>query len=107
MKLHAESNGNSHEIEIKREDGKIFANVDGREYELEASEPEPGVFLFKHERRVFEAVVTGGGSRGTTTHVRIGSDEFAIRLTDPKRLRGTSTDTEHGDGLADIQTAMP
>src|SRR4051794_6230109 len=40
MKLHAEIGDTKHEIEIKREDGKVFADVDGRIYELEVSEPE-------------------------------------------------------------------
>ena len=107
MKLYAEIGSDKHDVEIKREDGKVFANVDGREYELETSEPEPGVFLFKHEGRVFEAVVTRPGARGKATHVRIGSDEFEIRLTDPKRLRGTLREGEHADGIVEITTAMP
>src|SRR5687768_1321790 len=106
MKLHAESNGNSHEIEIKREDGKVFANVDGRQYELEISEPEKNVLLFKHENAIYEAVVSPAAP-GQSTHVRVGKDEFEIKLTDPKRLRGTRTHTEQGEGLAEIQTAMP
>ena len=57
MKLHAELGDNTHEIEIKREDGKVFARVDDREYELEVSEPETGVYLLKHNGKIFEASV--------------------------------------------------
>jgi biotin carboxyl carrier protein len=100
MKLHAEVGDNKHDIEIKREGGKLFADVDGRAYELDVSEPEPGVFLFKHDGRVYEATVSG-------SHVRIGRNEFDVRLVDPKRLRGRGSDVEHSDGIAEIKTAMP
>ncbi len=106
MKLQAEINDQKHEVEIKREDRRVFAEVDGRQYELEASEPEPGIFLFKHEGRVYEASVTQA-KKGAPTHVRVGADEFEIRIIDPKRLRGSGKDTEHADGLAEITTAMP
>ena len=100
MKFHADVGDQKHEVEIKREAGKLFADVDGRKYELEVSEPEPGVYLFKHDGRVFEASVSDG-------HVRIGANEFDVRLVDPKRLRGASGGTDHADGLAEIKTAMP
>ena len=100
MKLQAEVGDQKHEVEIKREGDKLFANVDGRQYELEFSEPERGVYLFKHEGRIFEASVSDG-------HVRIGGSEFDIRLVDPKRLRGGGAGHDHDDGIAEIKTAMP
>jgi len=103
MKFHAELGDNNHEIEIRREDGKLLARVDDRDYELEVSEPEPGVYLLKHEGKIFEASV----SAGELTQVRIGTNELEVKLTDPKRLRGSGAAHEHGDGLAEIKTAMP
>ena len=100
MKFHAELNDQKHEVEIKRDGGKLFADVDGRSYELEVSEPERGIYLFKHEGKIFEASVSDG-------HVRIGGSEFDVRLVDPKRLRGGGSDHEHADGIAEIKTAMP
>ena len=100
MKLHAEVGDNKHDIEIERDGGKLFANVDGRAYQFDVSEPEPGVFLFKHDGRVYEAKVSGA-------HVRIGGSEYDVRLIDPKRLRGGGIDAEHSDGIAEIKTAMP
>ncbi len=41
MKLQAELGDEKHEIELKLADGKVFASVDGREYELDVSQPEP------------------------------------------------------------------
>src|SRR5687767_4069408 len=103
MKIHAEIGGNKHEIEFRQKGGKVFAEVDGRQYELEASEPEPNVFLFKHEGKVYEATVSPPKALGDVTHVRIGTDEFDVKLIDPKRLRGTGSEHEHGDGLAEIK----
>jgi biotin carboxyl carrier protein len=37
----------------------------------------------------------------------LGANEFEIRIIDPKRLRSSGVDHEHGDGLAEIRTAMP
>lgn len=107
MKFHAEIGDDKHEVEIKHGEGKIFADVDGRTYELDASEPEPGVFLFKHDNRVYEAVVTDPVVSGDPLNVRIGEREYEIRLTDPKRLRSTGGDTDSADGPAQIKTAMP
>ena len=106
MKFHAELGDNNHEIEIKREDGKVFARVDDRDYELEVSEPEHGVYLLKHEGKIVEASVSIGRA-DEPAQVRIGTNELEVMLTDPKRLRGSGTGHEHGDGLAEIKTAMP
>src|SRR5688572_9743522 len=105
MKLQAKIDDETHEVEITKGNGSLFASVDGRQYELESSEPEPGVILFKHKGRVYEARVSN--TVGGSTHVRIGSNEFDIRLVDPKRLRGAGAAHDHGDGLAEIKTAMP
>lgn len=107
MKLTAELNHEKHEIEIMRDGKKVFAEIDGRKYELEATEPEPNVFLLKKDGRIYEIFVSPRQNPGEPFHVRLKAREFEIALTDPKRLRGAGTDAEHGDGLAEIKTAMP
>ncbi len=107
MKLHAHVGEDKYSVEIKREDGKVYADVDGRKYELTVSEPEPNVLLFKHDGKIYEATVSPARKGSGPIHVRIGTNEFDVRLIDPKRLRGTVADHEHGDGLAEIKTAMP
>lgn len=107
MKLIAEAGKGKLNIEIKRQGNRVSANIEGRKYELEASEPEPGVLLLKHDGRIYEASVTSPAANEKTTHVRIGNNEFDIRLIDPKRLRGTGAAADHGDGPAEIKTAMP
>jgi len=100
MKLNVEVDGTSREVEFTRDGSTVTATVDGREYVLNASEPEPGVFLLKHEGRVFEAY-------GTDTSVTVAGWTFETKVIDPKRLRGSglAADSEHGH--AEIRTAMP
>lgn len=105
MKLQAELNNEKRSVEIRRDGDNIFAVVDGRSYELEASEPEPDVFLLKHAGKVFEVFISPG-TQGRS-HVRVGDNEFDITVHDPKRLRGSASGHEHGEGLAEIKTAMP
>ena len=100
MKLKAEHEGESHDLDVRRDGGRLFARVGDREYEIEVSEPEPGVFLFKHDGRVFEAYPSGG-------QVRIGGQSFEINIIDPKRLRDSASGADHGHGHAEIKTAMP
>jgi biotin carboxyl carrier protein len=101
MKLGAQIDDHTYEVEIKREGNRVSATVDGREYELEASEPESGVYLLKHENRIFEVYVSPDGV------VNVGGHQLEVKISDPKRLRGTRGDAEHGDGMAEIKTAMP
>ena len=107
MKFHAQIGDEHIEVEIKREGTQLTAVVDGRSYELEASEPEPGVFLFNHNGNIYEATVSQSVAAGGPSHVRIGSNEFDVRLIDPKRLRGSGSDAAHADGLVEIKSAMP
>ncbi len=107
MKLKAEIGGEARDIEITETDGGLHAVVDGRAYEIEASEPEAGIYLFKYEGRVYEASVSAPPSPGGAHSVRLRGRETAVRIIDPKRLRGSGAAHDHGDGLAEIKTAMP
>lgn len=107
MKLQAETNDTEYQIEFKRDGDKICADIDGRKYEIEVSEPESNVFLIKHENKIFEAFVSPRINSNDPLQVRIGAAELEIKLTDPKRLRGTGANDAHADGLAEIKTAMP
>ena len=102
MKLNAKIDGEKIEVEIVRVDDQVTATVDGREYTLDVSQPEPNVYTFRRDGKLTEAFVSPGSSK-----VTIGGREFEIELTDPKRLRGSSVGAEHADGAAEIKTAMP
>lgn len=107
MKLQAELNNEIHEVEIKRDGDKVFARVDEREYELEASEVEPNVFLLKNENKIYEIFVSPRNSNGEPLKVKVKNFDFEINLIDPKRLRGSKSADGQADGVSEIKTAMP
>ena len=72
MKLRAELAGEHFQLSLRREGERVFAEVDGRSYELEAREPEAGVCLLLHEGRVYECRVSGGGAPAGVTEVLVG-----------------------------------
>ncbi|HMT08946.1 MAG TPA: biotin/lipoyl-binding protein [Pyrinomonadaceae bacterium] len=104
MKLHAELDGTKHEVDIKRDGGKVNAAVDGREYSLDVSQPEPGLYVLRDGAAKHVAHVT---TKPEVSLVSINGRAVEVALSDPKRLRGSGSDHEHGDGLAEIKTAMP
>jgi biotin carboxyl carrier protein len=101
MKLQAELKGEKHAIEIKRDGEKLWARVDDREYELEASEVEPNVYLFKYDHRIFQIYVAPNGI------VNLGNHQLEVSITDPKRLRGSAAAGASAEGVSEIKTAMP
>ena len=107
MKLQARIRDALHNIEIKREGTNVIAKVDDRQYELEASEPEPNVFLLKHVGRVDEFYVPPATQPGSPQIVSSRKTDVEVSLIDPKRLRGSGIAGASDDGLAEIRTMMP
>jgi biotin carboxyl carrier protein len=107
MKLQASVDENSYQIEVRRVDERVFAKVDNREYELEASQPEPNVYLLKHNGRLYEFYVGGAVRLGQRQIVSSRSRDYDVTLIDPKRLRGSIALSGSADGLAEIKTMMP
>lgn len=108
MKLIAELNDETHEVKIKRDDGLyLTAEIDGRVYELEVSEPEPNVYLFKHQNRVYQIFVSPNEKAGEPFAVNAGNQNYEIKIVDPKRLRGSGAGVTSAAGASEIKTAMP
>lgn len=107
MKLQAEVDNDNHEIEIIRDGRRVVANVNGRKYDLDVSEPEADGFLIKNGGRVYEAMVSGSNEEAGSLAVSVLNHQFNVRLWDPKRLRGSSADGAAMEGIADIRSAMP
>jgi biotin carboxyl carrier protein len=107
MKLIAELNDEKHEITIKQNGENVSAEIDGRVYELEAHEVEPNVYLFKHENKIYQIFVSPTQNQNEPFAVNVGTNNFEINLTDPKRLRSSAGASGHGEGTAEIKTAMP
>src|SRR5436309_5690810 len=106
MKIQAEINGEQHSVEIVRDGDAVTARIDNRSYVLEASEPEPNVYLFKHEGKIYQVFVSPQDDPSKPFAVRAGTNELDITIIDPKRLRGSTACSELAEGAAEIKTAM-
>ncbi|GIU82191.1 MAG: biotin/lipoyl-binding protein [Acidobacteria bacterium] len=101
MNYLAEIQGERFEVELKLEGEKVFAKVADRKYELEASEVEKGVYLLKHNNRVYEIYVDPDGN------ANVGNHSLQIKIIDPRRLRDFDKGGFSVEGRAEIKTAMP
>lgn len=107
MKLHATIAEVQTAIDLHDEGERVFAEVDGRSYQLDVQELAAGRYTLMSEGFVFECRVEGMPESGKTVEVSAGNRQFAIAITDPKRLRSAATASAHGDGAARIIAPMP
>jgi biotin carboxyl carrier protein len=107
MKLHATITGAQAEIEIRERDAHVWAVVDGRRYELDVSQSQPGNYLFVHDGRVFSCRVDGTPQSGSMLNVTVGTTTHGVTLIDPKRLRSAAVFGADSDGAAHIVAPMP
>jgi biotin carboxyl carrier protein len=105
MKLNAEIAGEKVALELRREGGRVWAEVGGRRYELEASAVGAGEYLLLHEGHVYECRV--GARAGGAAEVTVGARAYEVRLTDPKHLRGAAAAGGEQGGRAQIKAPMP
>ena len=107
MKLTAEQNNEQHEIELTQNGSNLTAEIDGKKYEIEASELEPNVYLLKHENKIFQIFVAPNNKPSEPFAVTVGNHNFEIKIFNPKRLRGTGAESGQSEGASEIKTAMP
>ena len=107
MKLRAIIQDVEIDVEIRCEAGQVFAKVDGREYRLEANPSPSGVTLLTADGQVFDCRVEGQPVSGQAVDVFVGTDQYTVTLTDPKRLRGAAAASASADGAARIVAPMP
>jgi len=107
MKLQAEYKDEKYQITFERNGESITADIDGRGYELEASQPEPNVYLLKYEGKIYEFLVSSDKNSNEPLQISTGNHNFEIKIFDPKKLRGKGASTGETGGAAEIKTAMP
>jgi biotin carboxyl carrier protein len=109
MKLIAETAGAEHVLEIRRDDAaQVWATIDGRRYDVEVHEPEPGIYLLMVGGQVYECrVASGAGTPRGLSEVRVRDFVYEVALTDPKRLRGARGAGAEASGRAQVVASMP
>lgn len=106
MKLQAKIGDETSAVSVKEEGNRLFAEIDGRKYGLEAVRPETGqVSLRFDDGRKIEARVELDAEGRCV--VWIDGRSIEVELADPKKLRGSNTSNADTAGVADIKTAMP
>jgi biotin carboxyl carrier protein len=110
MKFNAEIDGEKVALDVRREGERVFADVGGRRYEIEARRVGAGEYLLLREGRVYECRVDAepgaAGVRGTL-QVSLGGGAYAVKLADPKHLRGAGPAAGHDGGRAQVTAPMP
>jgi biotin carboxyl carrier protein len=106
MKLHASIADEAVAIEVRREGDRVMALVDGRRYEI-SFQRTPGSYLLVSDGAVFDCRVDGHPKSGEAVEVAVGTAQFSVTLTDPKRLRGSAGAAAHADEAARIIAPMP
>jgi biotin carboxyl carrier protein len=106
MKLHAVIADYQTDMQIMDDGGRVFAELGGRSYELDAHESAGG-FLLTYNGRVFNCRVEGRPKSGNLIEIIVGTTQFAVELTDPKRLSSAASARAHGDAAARIIAPMP
>jgi biotin carboxyl carrier protein len=108
MKLIAETNDVQYELDFSENGSHLTAEIDGRRYELEVSQPEANVFLFKLENRIYQIFVSPNLKNAeSAVAVNVGDRQFEIKIVDPKRLRASGANGAQTAGASEIKTAMP
>jgi biotin carboxyl carrier protein len=107
VKLHAVIGNAQVEIQISDEGGRVFAELDGRRYELEVHESGAGGFVLISKGQVFDCRVEGRAGSGNQVDVIVGTRSFAITLTDRRKLSNAASPSAHGDNAARIIAPMP
>jgi biotin carboxyl carrier protein len=107
MKLHASISDYQTAVWIKDERQRVFAEIDGRRYELEVHESAAGGILLIADGRVFDCRIEGRPESGKPFDVVLGTECYSVTLNDPRRLPSAGGVVGHGDDVARIVAPMP
>jgi len=106
MKLKADIAGDKLDVEIVRNGDRVTASVDGREYDLTLTTPEPDLISLWDDKGSTEFFVdTDKQSRAKKVYVN--GRQFDIDIIDPRNSRIASSAEGSADGTAEIKSAMP
>jgi biotin carboxyl carrier protein len=109
IKLRAEFSDENLEVSLQRSGASVSAEIEGRHYNLEVRDLGQNEYLIKDGDRVYDCRVfkSTSGKDVCQAEVHLRGASYAIRLTDPKRLRSAQSGRTSEKGLAQILAPMP
>jgi biotin carboxyl carrier protein len=107
MKFKAQLPGGEHDISLKLDNGRAFAAIDGRDYEIDVREPATGDYLLLHGPKVYKCSVQTKHHSRNSFEVVLRGLTYDIKIVDPKRLRSGQAAGGHAHGSAEIVSPMP
>jgi len=107
MRLNASVGDHQAQIDFRDEGSRVIADIDGRIYQLDVQPLSAGRYALISEGGVFECRVEGTPESGKTVAVFVGTTEFPVTLTDPKRLRSAASASAQTGEAARIVAPMP
>lgn len=107
MKLTAKHNQENHEISFERVDGRLFAQVGERSYDVSVRELDDGLYLLMRDGDVYECLVVRDRAQQTTFTVQLRNRTYVTTVIDPRRLGSVNGASVHaGGGAAKITSPM-
>jgi biotin carboxyl carrier protein len=107
MKLRAQLDNQSHELEFVTSADRMLVRVDDREYEIEVREPEPDCYLLLSGNNVYDCRVSTTGISRQVLQIDLNGETYSVSIVDPKRLRGSENSDTHHHGKSEIVAPMP
>jgi biotin carboxyl carrier protein len=107
MRLHAEIADRKYVVNIQDDGRRVFAEIDGRRYEVEVHRSGPDGYLFISQGQVWDCRVAGPPESGKQIEVTVGTTGYAVTIADPRRLRSATRVSVHGSDAARIVASMP
>src|SRR5215210_6451710 len=107
MKLRAQLSGTEHEILLDFDNGIVFAEVDGRVYEIEVRAPSDNQYLLIDKTRIHRCRVEAKRDFQNSFEVVLRGQARDVTIIDPKRLRSAHSAGTHDSGAAEIVSPMP
>ncbi|MEW6127191.1 MAG: acetyl-CoA carboxylase biotin carboxyl carrier protein subunit [Acidobacteriota bacterium] len=103
MKYETEIDSQAISLELNEQDGRVFAKIGERNYEIEVGYPEDGVYLLFVGDKIYEARVADGDNQSLKVSLR--GKNFAATIVDRKHLRAGAQ--HHEDGRQQLVAPMP
>jgi biotin carboxyl carrier protein len=105
MILNIEIYGVLRKVELERQgDDGYFVSIDGKQIEVEASFPSPGILSLLIEGRVYRCVLD---EDPTDPAMYVGHERLPFRVDDPRSLAARRSKRRHATGPVTIKAPMP